>query len=244
MIDVRWMWLVLDTPAARVERAWAFWAAVTRSRLAPARGARGQSATLVPVRGAPWVKVKPVDEGGGAHVHLDVADPDAAADVAESLGAAEVSRTDGLVVMASPGGISFSLTQWDPEAMGEGQVRGGEPALLDQVCLDVPPRRYAVELGFWSRLTGWEVVAGDRPEFRSLRRPTGMPVRLLVQRLDGGDGPTTGHPDLACADREVEVAAHVRLGARVVAPGWGWTVMRDPVGQVYCLTDRSPSSGV
>jgi Glyoxalase-like domain len=110
-------------------------------------------------------------------VDLDVADPDAAADVAESLGAAEV-------------------------------------------------------------------VAGDRPEFRSLRRPTGMPVRLLVQRLDGGDGPTTGHPDLACADREVEVAAHVRLGARVVAPGWGWTVMRDPVGQVYCLTDRSPSSGV
>ncbi len=49
-------------------------------------------------------------------------------------------------------------------------------------------------------------------------------------------------PDLACADREASVGRHLAAGARVVQVREGWTVMADPVGRVYCLTDRDPTA--
>jgi hypothetical protein len=50
------------------------------------------------------------------------------------------------------------------------------------------------------------------------------------------------HADLACADRAASVARHLATGARVVEVRDGWTVMTDPVGRVYCLTDRRPTA--
>lgn len=245
MIDIRWVWAFLDTPEEVAPSAWEFWSAVTGCRLSAGRGERGQFATLLPQRGAAWVKVQAVVRGAGVHLDLDVDDPPAAALVALGLGARERSRYDNgdVVVVQSPGGLGFCLTRWQPaEAGGQRQDRAGHRVLLDQVCLDIPPTRYAGELAFWSKLTGWAVRGNARPEFHRLRRPAGIPLQLLLQRLDAGEGAVTGHPDLAAVDRRSEVARQVGLGAEEVGPGHGWTIMRDPAGQLYCITDRRPEA--
>ena len=63
---------------------------------------------------------------------------------------------------------------------------------------------------------------------------------MLFQRLGERTGAVRAHADLACADREASLARHLAAGARVVQVREGWTVMSDPAGRVYCLTDRSP----
>jgi hypothetical protein len=52
------------------------------------------------------------------------------------------------------------------------------------------------------------------------------------------------HPDMATADREADTATHVGLGAELVGVHAFWTVLAAPGGQVYCLTDRDPTTGV
>ena len=54
------------------------------------------------------------------------------------------------------------------------------------------------ELAFWAALTGWEVRQGSVPGFTSLRRPDGIPVRLLLQRLGEATGTARAHVDFAC----------------------------------------------
>ena len=77
-----------------------------------------------------------------------------------------------------------------------------------------------------------------RPELSSLVRPDGIPLRLLFQRLGERDGPARAHLDLAWVDREARRARHVAAG-----PEWSRVHdldrAADPVGRVYCLTDRS-----
>lgn len=69
-----------------------------------------------------------------------------------------------------------------------------------------------------------------------------MPLRLLFQRLDEAQGTVRGHVDLACVERGATARQHVRLGAEVLAERDFWTVLREPAGRSYCLTDRSPTS--
>ena len=238
MIDVRWVWAFLDTPREHAPRSWDFWAQVTRSRLSPRRGEDGEFATLLPEEADPWVKVQAVVDGGGVHLDLDVPDPRAAAGVATGLGAVEVATIDtSVVVMRTPAGQLFCLTTADGAPT---QVREGEPDLLDQVCLDLPESAYAAEVAFWSALTGWPAAAGSSGQFTALTRPHGIPVRFLLQRLDAPDGPVRAHVDLACRDRAATRAEHERLGARVLAEHPWWSVLTDPVGRTYCLTDRDP----
>ena len=52
------------------------------------------------------------------------------------------------------------------------------------------------------------------------------------------------HPDLAVRDRAAVTQRHVGLGAEVVDVRERWTVLRAPGGQVYCLTDRDPATGL
>jgi hypothetical protein len=114
---------------------------------------------------------------------------------------------------------------------------------LDQICLDVPPSVYDTEVAFWTGLlAGWESAPGSLPEFHVVKPPPGLPVRLLLQRL-GSERPASAHLDFACADIEATRERHERLGARVVARGGHWTVMRDPAGGTYCLTGRDPETG-
>ena len=239
MIDVRWVWAFLDTPRAEAPRSWAFWSRVTGWPLSSTRGGHGEFATLLPPLGDPWLKVQAVGDGpGGIHLDLDVDDVRAAATEAERLGATPVGAIgDEVVVLRSPGGLSFCLT---PHQEEHEQVRAGLAEVVDQVCLDCPDDAHDAEVRFWADLTGWEWADVEEPELSLLRRPAGIPLRLLFQRLGEPTGAVRAHADLACTDREASTARHLAAGARVVTVRGGWTVMADPVGRVYCLTDRSP----
>lgn len=244
MIDVRWMWAFLDTPRPLAERSWAYWAQVTGWSVSDPRGEHGEFATLLPTDGDPWVKVQALGDGaGGIHLDLDVDDVRAAADDATLLGAVEIGtlgEPESVVIMRSPGGLVFCLTTWQGDSV---QVRRGQPELIDQVCLDLPDSGHDAETTFWERLTGWTWRPTDVQEFSCLDRPDGIPLRLLFQRLGETGGPVRAHLDLACVDRSATQARHVEAGAQVLAVRDFWTVLRDPVGRVYCLTDRSPTAG-
>jgi hypothetical protein len=241
MIDVRWLWLFLDTPRGEAPRSWGFWSQVTGWPLSPTRGDDDEFATLVPPRGDAWLKLQAVAAGpGGIHLDLDVDDVAASAVEAERLGATRIGAIGAeVVILRSPGGLAFCLTprRGDPELVREGAVE-----LVDQVCLDCPDDVHDTEVGFWVSLTRWPWVDVDEPELSRLSRPTGIPVRLLFQRLGEPTGPVRAHADLACADRDASLGRHLAAGARVVQVREGWTVMADPVGRVYCLTDRNPTA--
>lgn len=237
-MDVKWIWLFIDAvePARPV---WEFWRRVCWGELSPTRGERDQFATILAPQGEPWVKLQAVNTGGGVHLDIDVEDVDAAAGRATALGASEIHRyPEGtVIVMRSPGGFVFCLTRWHGEAR---QVRTGVPELADQICLDIPPDAFAAEASFWSSLLGIPRAEGSRPEYAVLPRPDALPVRVLLQRLQGGDGPVTGHVDFSCVDRRGAVERHLALGAQVVREFPYWTVLADPAGHYYCLTDRDP----
>lgn len=83
-----------------------------------------------------------------------------------------------------------------------------------------------------------------RPEFAWMRIPGGpRPMDLLMQRLDRVDGSVTAHLDVGTSDREAEVHRHLALGAALVAEEEFWTVLSDPAGFPYCVTDRDPATG-
>lgn len=238
---VHWVWAFLDLPEEGFDARVEFWRQVTRATLSPWRGDRGQFATLLPAQGDPWVKVQRVGGAGGVHVDLDVGVPlRQAREEAAGLGATVVAELEDVVVCRSPGGQALCLCAGPA---GRHQVREGQESLVDQVCLDIPQRRYAAEVAFWSALTGWAVVDDAVDEFERLEWSRGLPVRFLLQRLEEGDGPVRAHLDLACRDRVAEVERHRSLGAEVVGPGRGWTVLRDPGGMAYCCTDRDPLTG-
>ena len=241
MIGVSWVWAFLDTPTSDADASEAFWQRVTRTTTSARRGARDEFATLLPRHGDPWVKLQRVLEGGGVHLDLDVEVPlDEASAEAVRLGATEVHRERDVIVMRSPAGFTFCLTSWRNAGSAMSQVRGGEPDLLDQVCLDIPAEAYAREVDFWESLTSWPTRPGSLPEFVSLTRPDGIPVRVLLQRLGKSTGTARAHVDFACHDRAATRDAHLAAGARVVAEHEFWTVMLDPVGRTYCLTHRTP----
>ena len=245
---MRWVWAFLDRGPDGFDESVGFWAAVTRSTPSARRGEHDEFLTLLPAEGAPWVKVQRVGGAGGTHVDLDVDVPlPQARDHAVSLGAEVVDELDDVVVCRSPGGYVFCLTRWDADETGSGQVRDGAASLLDQICLDIPAAAWDTEVAFWSALTGWERTGrgcgcpgDDSEEFGRLGWPVGLPVRFLLQHLGDPDGPVRAHVDLSAADPEAEIARHVGLGATRLEDGRGWTVMRDPVGVVYCVTGRHP----
>jgi hypothetical protein len=187
---------------------------------------------LLPAGGDAYLRVQVVGDGPArAHLDLHVERVPAQARRAVGLGASVVHDEGDLVVLRSPAGLLFCLVAWAGEAV---RPAGGR-SLEDQMCLDVPAGEFAAEADFWAALTGWEHRPGSRPEFDFLVRPERMPLRLLLQRVDG---PAGMHLDLACGDRAVEVEWHVELGARVVAVHERWTTLRDPAGRAYCVTDR------
>ncbi|MEQ6900497.1 VOC family protein [Nocardioides sp. YIM 152588] len=225
-----------------------FWAAVTGYARSVPRGATGQFATLVPPDGAAFLKVQRLDAGADRiHLDLHVADPRAAADHAVTLGATEVAADpDGYVVLRSPAGLVHCFVGHPGGSRPAPVVRdGGGTALVDQVCIDVPPASYDAECSFWAELTGWERRSSlVSTVFSSLLRPDGQPLRFLLQRLDRAEDPVGAHLDWATTDRAAETALHVALGATVESVHPVWTVLVDPAGRRYCLTDRDPATGL
>ncbi|CAB4732672.1 MAG: VOC family protein [Actinobacteria bacterium] len=243
-----WVSVFLDLEADVFEETIAFWCAVTGSTLSARRGDDGEFATLVPRDGDDHLRVQRLADGDSRiHVDLHVPDPDAAAEQAVALGAEIDWRSEhGYVVMASPAGLTFCFVS-HPSAVRPSPMTwpGGHRSLVDQLCLDVPPAAFATEVDFWRELTGWESSASRvSADFVPFLRPEGQPFRLLVQRLQDPSDRIGAHLDLAVTDRPAETERHVALGARVVGVHSHWTVLLDPAGSAYCLTDRDPATGL
>lgn len=256
---IRWIYAFVDRSFARFERACEFWLAATGTRLSALRGDRGEFATLLPddadnadgADGASdaYVKIQGVGDNGGAHLDLAVEDVPGYARRAIGLGARTVFEEPGLSVLRSPAGKLFCVCAWEGEARrpapldGPGPDGSGGRSRLDQVCIDVAPRHAAAEVEFWGALTGWDRHPG-RHGLVLLKPPAGLPVRILVQRLDSAGEPTGAHIDIACADIEAVRTWHEKsLGATTVRALPWRTIMRDPVGGTYCLTNRDPDTG-
>ncbi|WP_333741223.1 VOC family protein [Streptomyces sp. IBSBF 2806] len=247
---VRWTYAFVDRPAALFERAGAFWAAVTDTRPSEPRGEQKEFVTLLPEGTDSCVKVQGVEGGaGGAHLDFAVEDVPGFVEEARGLGGEPVAVHDGWTVLRSPAGQAFCAVPWHGEAVRPAVVAGSR---LDQVCLDLPPSAFDAEVAFWSALLpDWSARPGSRPEFHVIEPPAGLPIRILLQRLDeersadDGDGvPVSAHLDLACgADVDAVRVRHERLGARFVARHPHWTVLRDPAGGLYCLTGRDAETG-
>ncbi|MGW3952147.1 VOC family protein [Streptomyces sp. NPDC004752] len=237
---MRWTYAFVDRPVDRITAARAFWTAVTGTRLSELRGARDEFATLLPADADACVKVQGVAaDPSGTHLDFSVDDVEAFVTSARALGAVPVAAHEGWSVLRSPAGQSFSAVPWHGESIRPPVVAGSR---LDQVCLDIAPSAYDAESAFWSGLTGWEPLAGSVTEFRGLRPPPGLPVRILLQRF-GEERTAAAHLDLACADIAATRARYEGLGATVVARGPRWTVLHDPAGGTYCLTGRDPKTG-
>lgn len=220
-----WMTAFLDVPPAGYDAAVAFWGGVTGYAVSAPRGDHAEFATLVPPEGDPHLRVQRVADGPGG-VHLDLHHPDQVFAVRQSPAALAYCEVDEPLRRRAP------APSWP----------GGHRAVVDQVCIDISPSRYEKECAFWSERTGWplEEFAGE-PEFRALVRPPEQPVRILLQRLDDEQPRATAHLDLATDDREAETRRHEALGATVQRHHDGWTVLTDPAGSTYCVTDRAPA---
>jgi Glyoxalase-like domain len=242
---VRWMTASLDTPVSSESAAKAFWVAVTDTE--PWRAPRVDTVALQPRQGDPFLQIQVVKHPP-ARVHLVIHVDDVAAEVAHgrSLGARLIAQRHPRTVLASPGGFLFGVTS----VCGKGrrppsvETPGGR-SLVDQICIDAHPMLFEPEAAFWSALTGWERRPTRRAEFEYLDCPRGIPLRVLLQRLD--DGPqraVSAHLDFACDDVDAQVRHHQTLGAVLVRRTLYWATMRDPAGREYCLTARNPDTGV
>jgi hypothetical protein len=246
-MTVRWVTAFLDTPRSEQgQQSLAFWLHVTRTELSSRRGSDGEFATLLPTDGDAYLRWQ--DIGGdvpGVHLDLHVDDIASTARRVVDLGATVDGEHEDVVVLRSPGGLAFCIVAHDGEQVRPAPVVGadGRASRVDQVCLDIPEPAFDQEAGFWSAVTGWPRRHGSLPEFDYLERPSGMPLRLLLQRLQSDAGaPTSAHLDVACDDQRALAEEHVRLGASAVRRTDSWTTLLDPVGRAYCLTRRSPST--
>jgi len=245
MAELRWTTAFLDLPADTFDATTAFWRSVTGSGLSPARGEHDEFATLVPRDGDPYLKVQRIADGpGGIHLDLHTDDVPGFVEQATSLGA-QVEWSGDHVVMTSPGGFTFCVVGHPAGTSLPSPVPWwGGTSIVDQVCLDIPGHLHDRESAFWVALTGWEHTDGRFREFSTLERPTDQPLRLLLQRLESDDGPVRAHFDLSSADRVAEVVRHRSLDAELVRDTGNWTVLRDPAGLEYCVTDRDPATGL
>ncbi len=238
-----WLTAFVDVEASAHPAEQAFWRDVTGYAVSSARGEHGQFVTLLPPVGDAHLRVQRLG-AGPSRIHLDVHVRELAETrgLALDLGAQVLARFDDLVVLGSPAGLVFCLVHEHERVPAPPAQWGSHRSIVDQVCLDVPPAHYVAECGFWSTLLGLPVRASTYPEFHSLERPDDVAVRVLLQRLDD-DAAASAHLDLACDDRDAETARHLALGAEVVRRADAWTVLRDPAGLAYCITDRNPERG-
>lgn len=239
---VRWAYAFVDRPAPLFERACDFWTAVTGTTLSEPRGDKGEFVTLLPKGSDACVKVQAVTDGdGGAHLDLATRDVSGFVTAALELGAETAAAHDGWAVLRSPGGHLFCAVPWHGEAARPPVVGGSR---LDQVCMDLAPSAFESEVAFWTGLLpDWSARPGSRPEFHVIEPPPGLPVRILLQRLEA-ERAGHAHLDLACGpDIDAVRARHEELGAVLVARRPHWTVMRDPTGGLYCLTGRDAETG-
>jgi Glyoxalase-like domain len=240
--EVRWVTAFLDTAQEQAEQVESFWSSVTGYRLSPRRGTRGEFASLLPPDADPHLKVQTVAQptAGGLHVDLHTDDVAGLAARAERLGASAKHLDPGYVVCASPGRLPFCVVDHPGSRTPAPASWPGGRSMVDQVCVDIPPSRWEQECRFWADLTGWELIDEDaQDEFRRLRRPDGIAIQLLLQRLEDEQPAVLAHLDLGSDDYLAETDRHLALGATEVRRTPGWVTLRDPSGRLYCVTRHS-----
>lgn len=245
-VTVRWLTASLDRPARSFVEVSSYWTALTGSSVSPAAGENGEFVTLVPPDGDAYLRLQRTDQGGGSHLDVHVDDLEGFARHAEEAGATRERHADGRAVLRSPAGLPWCVTGYRGQtALPSPQPAGdtGHVHFVDQICIDIPEARFEDECAFWRRVTGWELNESEvRPEYRVLTRPRSCPLRVLLQRC-GDDAPARAHLDVSSTDRDAVVAHHSAQGGRVTARFAYWTVLTDPAGLAYCVTDRDPHTG-
>jgi Glyoxalase-like domain len=243
LMEIGWVTAFVDGLADTCQPMTEFWCAVTGSELSPWRGDKNQFATFIPPDGDAYLRIQRI-ETGDPRIHLDfhVQDFDRAVEHCRLLGA-HVVADHGYVIMSSPGGFVFCLVSHGGEPQRPTPFVGADGArsCVDQICLDVPSNLMDAEKSFWAGMTGWQLSESASPEFSFLNRPEQMPVRILLQDVGSDHRTICAHIDIACGSDVVKVSeTHQQLGASVVATFPRWTTMRDPGGNLYCLTSRDP----
>ncbi len=105
--------------------------------------------------------------------------------------------------------------------------------------MSADPRRLA---NFWAAALDLPERRDDAAETICADADWNYP-RLTFQKVDDSPPrPRRLHLDLTADDRRAEVARLVGLGARevrsvTVEGDWTWTVMSDPDGNEFCVTD-------
>lgn len=106
---------------------------------------------------------------------------------------------------------------------------------VDMVTFDCEDPRELAD--FWRRALHTE-VGMDSDDFVILR---GKPAVAFQRVEEPTPGKNRVHLDLSGAERTGEVSRLVELGASVVRnhdmDGFCWTVMRDPAGNEFCVSD-------
>jgi len=104
-------------------------------------------------------------------------------------------------------------------------------------CAD-PPKPAA----WWAQALGGSVTA----DFGFYAFVEGGGLGMGFQKVpEERSGKNSVHVDLAASDRAAEIERLVGLGAAQVAehtvPGLAWTVLRDPEGNEFCVSDTPPA---
>jgi hypothetical protein len=180
-------------------------------------------------------------------VHLDVesVEPHETIARAVGLGAEQVASYDGWTTLRSPGGLPFCVIRARAhEPPSPVTFADGHRSRMVQVCVDSPGSAHEREVAFWRELLAGRYVPSGRAEFDGKwHDDAGSPVQLLFQRLDEPDGPVRAHLDHGTDDLDAEVRRVLGLGATDVGRGaGGWHVLRDPLGQLFCITRNSPEA--
>src|SRR3954447_17202895 len=114
----------------------------------------------------------------------------------------------------------------------------------DMVTIDCDDPSALAE--FWTEALGYVVAADFSGEYLLLRPApvTGGPppagVTVGLQRVaEPRQGKNRVHLDLRADDRRTEVQRLAAIGAKIIdehlTPGYSWTVLEDPQGNVFCI---------
>lgn len=229
----------LDVPADRYDEVVAFW---TATLSATAHAVDDTYTHLVGPTAEVGVHLQRLPVGQEPRIHLDVEADDPEAEVARlvELGATWHRRWETVDVLTDPAGTWFCVVadHRDEQVAPRDEAR----AFLDAVVLDVPPAVQQETATFWAQALGVPPFVQNGPESPYLwsdgLRSTAGPLDLGVQwRAD--DGPARVHLDTISGDVAGEVARLTGLGASVVAEVPRWTILADPVGNLFCVVDAS-----
>jgi len=239
-----WLHAVLDVPAEQHRTAADFWSFAFGWPLGAPWPGHPELASFEPPAGGPYLHLQQVEGPPRIHIDLESPHPERTIGAARDLGADLVAEHDRWTTVRSPGGLPFCVVRADDHKPPPPTTwPDGHRSRMVQVCIDSPVAAHDREVAFWRDLLGerWHETGGQ--EFAGKwHDDAGSPIQLLFQRLEEPTGPVRAHFDLGADDVPAEVARLLDHGATDVGPGDGWHVLRDPAGQLFCVTGNSPDS--